>query len=166
MSRDLTVTMSYPAPVDRVLAMLTDPDYVHRKASALQGSEIVTEVTTDADGNTKVVCGRSIPADVPAAAKPFVGDHINVTETHVWAPAAGAAGRDGKVDVAFAGAPVSVKGTIKAAGTGDGTTVTYAVTVSAGVPFIGAKLEELVADQLEDAISYEESLGRDWLANA
>lgn len=158
--------MSYPASIERVLAMFTDPAYVTRKASALQGTEIVAEVTPTDDGGTKVVCGRSIPADVPPAAKPFVGERITVTETHTWAPAAGAGERDGKVDVAFSGAPVSVKGTITAVGSGESTTVTYDVTVSAGVPFLGPKLEELVADQLETAISYEESLGHEWLAGA
>jgi hypothetical protein len=36
--------------------------------------------------------------------------------------------------------------------------------VSASVPFFGPKLEEIVGDQLENAVSYEQKMGRAWLS--
>jgi len=155
--------MSYPAGIDRVFAMFLDPSYVAAKAAALEGTEIVAEVSVTDDGGDRVVCGRSIPADVPPAAKPFVGERITVTETHDWAPSDNAGERHGKVKVGFSGAPVSVIGTIRLVGDATSASATLDLTVTASVPFFGSKLEEIVGDQLENAVEFEETMGRDWL---
>ena len=163
-TRELSATMTYQAPVEQVRAMFVDPEYVAAKAAALEGTDVVATVTPGPDGGTVVVCGRSIPADVPAAAKPFVGERITVTETHEWAPPASASEQHGVVKVSFAGAPVSVVGTIRLVGDQSSATATLDLTVTASVPFFGPKLEEIVGDQLENAVSYEEKMGREWLA--
>jgi hypothetical protein len=163
-TRELTAVMTYQASFDRVRAMFIDPEYVAAKAASLDGTEIVAEVSPTPEGGNIVVCGRSIPADVPPAAKPFVGERITVTETHTWSRPVSPTEQHGSVKVGFSGAPVSVTGTIRLIGDASSATATLDLTVSASVPFFGPKLEEIVGDQLENAVSYEQKIGRAWLS--
>ena len=162
-SRDFSAQMTYPVPAEAVLKMYFDPAYVQAKAESLHGTDVVAEVSPLPGGGHRVLCSRSIPADVPAAAKPFVGERITVAEVHDWAPAT-PTGATGTVTVSMAGTPVSVSGTIALVDTDSGSVATLDLTVTAPVPFFGNKLEEIVADQLGAAIEYEETMGRNWLA--
>jgi hypothetical protein len=138
--------------------MLCDPDYVRSVAAATGGSDIEVSVTAGDDGGATIVSARSLPAEVPSYARGFVGDRIALTETRVLGPAGPDGSRDGSVVVSFGSAPATVEGTLRLAAEGSGSVIEVAMNVVASVPFIGGKIERMIADQIGAALTKEEQV--------
>ena len=159
MATSLTARLDIPADPATAYRLLTDPDYVHEVAAATGGHDIDVSVTPTADGGSTVVSRRSLPADVPSYAKALVGDSITLSETRSIGPAAADGSREGRIVIDFGSAPASVEGTMRlAAAAGGGTGVDVELSIKASVPFVGGKIESLVADQVRAALSREQTV--------
>ena len=55
-------------------------------------------------------------------------------------------------------------GTIDLAESGGATTETVVMDIRVGIPFVGGKIEALVADMLRAALEIENEAGRDYLS--
>lgn len=147
-----------------VMAMLKDPDYVRLKSDRTGSLTSDVDVTDTDDGGVVLRCRRVLPANVPTAAKKFVGDTITVTETQEWTPQAsdGSASAAGTVEF---DAPLSFTATVTlAASGGGGTLVCTRGSFKAGVPFIGGSIESSAADLTTKYLNVEEEVGNEWLA--
>jgi len=107
---------------------------------------------------------RSLPADVPSYARALVGDSVRLTETRVIGPAAADGSREGTVSVSFAGAPVTMEGTLTLHGDEGASAVDVAMSIKASVPFVGGKIEKFCAEQIERALAKEEEVAATRLA--
>ena len=149
----LTRALSYDASVDDVRAMVLEPAYWDKVATATGARSSSTTV----DGNTVTTDELQEVAGVPSFAKKIVGDSTQAIKTMAW---------DGDT-AAFAvdtpGKPTSIKGTVSLAATGEGTTMTYALDVKASVPLISGKLEKLVAELTDAGFDKEFAVGQAWL---
>lgn len=154
---------SFPADLSAVLAMLHDPDYVRHKAEQTGGSDVQVEITTAADGRVVLECTRRLPADVPSYARSFVGDAIVVTERQVWTVAESPDQAVAEVTVDF-NAPVSYAGRIALLATPTGTVARNSGSFRASVPFVGGKVERLVAEQTQRYLAKETQVAAEWLA--
>ncbi len=153
----------FPAPATQVLAMLHDVDYVRARCDETGSLKTSAEVTGSAADGCTVTSTRILPADVPAAAKSFVGDTIKVTETQTWKPA----GADGSCSAALSvdfGGPMSFTGAIELSPDGESTTVRTSGEFKASIPFIGGKMEKVAAEQTERYLRTEQSVGTAWLS--
>lgn len=158
-----------------VLAMLRDPDYVRHKAEQTGGRDVVVEVTTldatglDATGldatGFVIVCTRTLPAEVPSYARSFVGDTITITERQEWRAAGADALPAAAASVDFH-APVAYSGRIDLAVDGSGTIARNTGSFRASVPFVGGKVERLVAEQTQRYLAKETQVAAAWLARA
>jgi hypothetical protein len=139
-------------------SLVTDESYVSDVATATGGTDVTVSVTHTPDGGAAVVSSRTLPADVPSYAKAMIGETIALTETREFGPAAADGSRTGTITVAFAGAPVTITGTLGLSAGGRGTLVAVGMTIKASVPFVGGKIEQLCADQIEAALRTEEKI--------
>ena len=163
MPTELSYDQTFAADPATVLAMLQDAAYVQEKGERT-GSRDITVVVSDApDGGTVMTCTRSMPAEVPSYAAPFVGDTITITEVHTWGPAAADGSASADVTVEF-NSPISYRGTIALSGGPDGTVVSNSGSFKANVPFVGGKVERVAADQTERYLTKEVTVGSEWLA--
>jgi carbon monoxide dehydrogenase subunit G len=154
----LTARLDIPADPAAAYGMLTDPEYVRDVAAATGGTDIEVSATPSDDGGATVVSRRSVPADVPSYARSLVGDSIRVDETRVLGPAADDGSREGTISIDFGGAPASVAGTLRLAASGAGTGLDVELTIKASVPFVGGKIEKLVAEQIHAALDREQTV--------
>jgi hypothetical protein len=115
-------------------------------------------VTPSDHGGATVVSRRSLPAEVPSYAKALVGDTITLAETRVLGPAAADGSREGTISIDFGGAPASVAGTLRLAASGAGTGIDVVLSIKASVPFVGGKIEKLVAEQIQAALDREQAV--------
>lgn len=165
MARKVTSRMTYEADVEAVHAMYIDPDYVQAKNEKTGGRNVTVEVTPDGDG-TKIVAHRELPADIPAFAKKFVGETVQVTETDYWGPPNADGSRDGTIKLDFGSSPVAAHGTLRLEAGAEGCACEAALEIKSSVPLVGGKIEGVTADQIERAVGAEEKLGREWLAKS
>lgn len=158
MATSLSARLDLPADPEHAFALLSDPAYVEEVATGTGGQDVEVSVEPTDDGGATIVSARSLPAEVPSYAKPLVGEHVRLTETRTFGPAAADGSRDGTLAVSFGSAPVSITGTLRLQAGGLGTEVLVELSVKASVPFVGGKIEKFCADQIERALGKEEQI--------
>ena len=156
-------SIEYAATPDEVFAVLSDVKFQEAKCAATAAIKHSADVKTVGD-HTVITTERILPSDgLPDFAKSMVGDTLKVTETQDWGPASGNGGRRGTVDMAVAGAPIALKGTLMLAPGAGGAVETLEAELRAKVPLIGGKIEKAAAPPIEEAIDIEATTAKSWL---
>ena len=163
MATTLTFEQKFPGDPMTVMTMLRDPAYVLQKGERTGSHDITVDVAEAADGGVVITCTRSMPAEVPSYAAPFVGDTITITEMQTWsAPAADGsaqADRHRRVQLAH-----RVLGHHHPVPGGAGSVALNEGSFKASVPFVGGKVERVAAEQTEKYLAKEATVGAEWLA--
>lgn len=160
---NLSYEQEFPADPATVMAMLRDPAYVQEKGERTGSHDITVEVADTADGGVVIACTRSMPAEVPSYAAPFVGDTITITETQAWSAPAADGSASAEVTVTF-NSPLAYAGTITLSAGGAGAVALNEGSFKASVPFVGGKVERVAADMTAKYLKKETSVGAEWLA--
>ena len=146
-----------------VMAMLRHPDYVREKGERTGSTEVTVDVAEAPDGGVVITSTRTMPAEVPSYAAPFVGDSITITETQTWtAPAQDGSAR-AAVTVEF-DSPLAYRGTISLSPVADGVAMSNEGEFKASVPFVGGKVERVAAEMTEKYLAKEATVGAEWLS--
>lgn len=161
MAKKFTHTQSFGSDPVSVFTMLRNPEYVQAKCAATGSLETTVDVSESADGSVTITSTRVLPADVPAAAKKFVGETISATETQEWSPAAVDGSRTATVGVDFSG-PLSFSGRLALRPFGDGSEVVTEGSFKASVPFVGGTIESVAAEQTARYLGAEERVAAEW----
>ncbi len=159
MSHRLEMRHSYPAPPERMRAVLTDPEFLRDKLREVggPGAELVSR--TEDSGQVTVVQRQAVPESMlPAMVRSFVPGDLSITRTEVWSgPTAGT------IDVEVGGAPGSASGTIAVTPDGDGALVTICIEASVPVPLVGATIEKAMTENIGKLGEVEHAFTREWL---
>jgi hypothetical protein len=158
-------THTYAAPPDAVLSMMTDPDVLTAKYTALGHRDVrITEHVVD-EGAVTVSSRRSVPMEVPGFAKRFLSPMNTVEQHDHWAAPAADGSRTGSWQVIAKGVPVAVAGTLRIApGPKGTTTVRIEGEVTSSVPIVGGKLAGFVAGDVERTLAAEEAFNDEYVA--
>lgn len=159
MTTRLTHDLTYDAPLAEVAAMLADPAF--REEVCVRTGVVRHDVSVQGAGAGMHVSIDQVRAatGIPSVAKKFVGDEINYIQVEEWD-----ADDRARVTVTIPGKPGDVAGTFLLAQAGGRTTETVEMDVKVGIPFVGGKIESLVADMLRAALDVENKVGRAYLA--
>jgi hypothetical protein len=157
-------TLEYAAAPDAVFSVLSDPAFQEAKCAATAAIRYTANVESSGD-RTVITTERVLPSDgLPDFARNMVGDTLKVTETQNWGPAGADGGRTGTVEMAVAGVPIALTGTLALAAGGEGTVEQLDSELKARVPLIGGKIEKAAAPPIEEAIVIEHQTAQEWLA--
>ena len=105
-------SIEYAATPEEVFAVLSDVKFQEAKCAATAAIKHSADVKTVGD-HTVITTYRILPSDgLPDFAKSMVGETLKVTETQDWGPASADGSRRGTVEMAVAGAPIALKGTL------------------------------------------------------
>lgn len=163
MATPFTHEQAYDRDPATVMAMLQDVDFIRAKCERTGSLETTATVTPTDDGGCTIVSTRVLPAEVPAAAKAFVGETLTITETQVWTAPGPDGSRSAQVSVDF-GAPMAFSSTMTLEPSGTGTRVHTQGSFKASVPFVGGKIESSAAEQTARYLDKEQLVGNEWLA--
>ncbi|MEY8041485.1 DUF2505 domain-containing protein [Saccharopolyspora cebuensis] len=149
---------------------LIDVDYLTDRLRTLGGAhaELVEHVSTP-DGGVRYQIRHGVRSDaLPQLARSVVGGDLVIDRSESWRR------QDdehytGEVAAEIAGAPCTIAGSMWLRDLDEpvGTEVSEFVvsgTVRVGVPLVGGKLEDLVADQVQKLLAAEEQFTGEWLA--
>lgn len=149
---------TYPAAPERVFAVMTDPEVLHRKYEALGHRDVEVVDHVVAAGEVTVRTHRSVPMSVPGFAKRFLAPMNDVEQRDHWNAPGPDGARTGTWEVTARGVPVSVGGTLRLAPDGRGATVVEIDgEVRSSVPLVGGKLADLVGGDVTRTIEGEEA---------
>jgi hypothetical protein len=159
MASRMTQDLAYEAPLTDVGEMLMDPAFREQVCDA-QGALRRSVSVSPAGGGMKVVVDMVLPATgIPGFAKKVVGDEINLVQVEQWSDIETA-----DIEISIPGKPGQMTGTIRIHEAGGTTTKTVDMEVRVSIPLVGGKLESLVADLLRKALTVENRVGREYLA--
>lgn len=150
--------LSYEAAPDDVFAMLADPAFRERVGAEQGVASIDVRLTRDGPGFSLVIDTLQDTAGLPAIARKIAGDTTQAIVREEWADATG-----GTVEITAPGKPTKAVGTVGLSPSATGTTYVLELDVTVKVPIIGAKLEKVMADNIEQGLSTEHSVGTAWL---
>jgi carbon monoxide dehydrogenase subunit G len=138
---------SFEKPAATVLKMFSDRAYFEKKYAALGYTDIeVLEHKADARKfRIKVRYTAPNSAPVPDFAKKFLGATNVVTQTDAW----DLERKTGRLEAEIKGVPVKVAADMKLADEGAGATNSLKWNLDCGIPFVGGKLEQLVAADIQ-----------------
>lgn len=158
----LDFEQTYNADPEAVMAMLKDPEFIRLKCDRTGSRRTTVDVQESADGGCILVSVRVLPAKVPAAAAPFVGETVTVTETQTWAAPAADGSATATVAVDF-GAPLTFSSAMTLAASSTGTLVQTTGQFKSSIPFVGGKIEGAAKEQTEAYLEVEQRVGNEWL---
>jgi len=156
-------TMHFDVAPDVVFAAQSDAGYVVWKHEHMAAFDVSADVREDGEHVT-ITSSRKLPAEIPSAARTFVGDAITIDETHTWSHPDLDGTRHGRVTASFGGAPMAVDGTLTLRADGAGSALDVVIHSRSSVPLIGGKLEQVVGDQFMRALRKEQQIAPEWFA--
>jgi len=138
---------TFDQPAATVLKMFSDRAYFERKYRELGYRDIeVLEHKADAKKfRIKVRYTAPNSAPVPDFAKKFLGATNVVTQTDAW----DLDRKTGRLEAEIRGVPVKVAADMKLADEGGGAANSLKWSLDCGIPFVGGKLEQLVAADIQ-----------------
>lgn len=159
MTRTVTHRLTYDATVDRVAAMLRDPDFRREVCDAIGMTRVKVTVQEDGDNAEIVLDQWQHTIGLPSFARRIVGDETNVIQSESWTGAG-----HGDIVVTIPSKPGDMTGTAVLTEDAGVTTETVSMTIKVGVPLVGGKIENLLGDMLLAALETENRLGRAYLS--
>jgi hypothetical protein len=160
-------THTYAAPADVVFAMMTTPDVLTEKYTALGHSGITVLDHSTTGATVAVRSRRMVPMEVPGFAKRFLSPTNSVEQHDRWNAPAKDGSRTGTWEVDARGVPVSAGGTQRLTPGKDGTTVVEIIgEVKSSVPLLGGKLASFVGADVQRTLQAEEAFNDGYLARA
>ena len=162
---DLQLSTSYDAPPEEVFAIITDTTFQEQVCQRL--SALSYDVAVDSDDDVVLrVRWETPPADISGVARRFVGERLVLAQTKVWHPATRDGSREADVEGEVAGARVRLTGHTWISPTGGATTQTFDLHVTASVPVVGHRLEQVVMDAVRARLETKFELAWSWIAGA
>jgi len=158
----LKETFGYPAGVEDVFALISDDAFRTKSAEASHGRDVSTTVERDGD-DTVVTIVRTQPASLPDFVKKFVGDAVKVKQVERWHAPSSDGTRTAAVSMKVSGQPAGFKGEATLSPDGTGAEFVIAGEVKVDVPFIGKKIEPVIAKAVEASVRYDVKAGVDRL---
>lgn len=158
MTKRLTHQLTYDAPLAEVSRMLADPAFREQVCAAQKVVRCAAEVTGGSPRVVRLSYAHST-VHAPSFAKKLVGDAIDIVQTETWV-------RDdhATLDIELPGKPAEAKGNIRLEESDGRTVQTVDLSVRVGVPLVGGKIEQAVADLLAKAWKHEQKVGTDYLS--
>lgn len=152
-----------PLDVTAAGRLLSDADLVAHRASATGARVDDALVTGSADSSFTVTVRRSVPSDqIPAQARAFVGDRLEIRQVEAWEPEADGR-RTGTVVLEITGTPVRLTGTLVLEPAPGGSVLHYDGELKASVPLFGAAIEKSASEQIVRTITLEEEATVAWI---
>ncbi len=153
-----TETFKYPAGVEDVFALISDDAFRTKSAEEAKGRDVSATVEKDGD-ETVVTLVRTQQATFPDFIQKFVGDSVKIKQVERWQAPAADGSRSGTITVKVSGQPAGFKGKASLKPAGKGTDFTVDGDVKVDVPFVGKKVEPLVAKAIAAALRYDVTAG-------
>lgn len=152
-------TSEYAASPEAVFNLIANADF--RQASAESSGATDVKVTVDKDGDgATITIVRTQPADVPDFVKKLSGDTVTVKQVEQWGGADAKGGRKAKVRMTIVGQPAGLEGTASITANTRGTAFELVGDVKVNVPFIGKKIEPVIAKAIVGSVKHDVKEGQ------
>lgn len=146
--------IGFSGSIEVVRTVLLDPDFREEVAREAGAVEVNVSIDERPDGTVLASVATAQPTDAfPAMARKVLGARLQIRQQEEWV----ALDRAGLV-VELPGQPGRVTGTLALRADGLRTTQVVDAEIKVSIPFIGAKVEQLIASSLGYVLSLQEQV--------
>jgi len=162
---DVKRSHTYAAPIEAVIAMLSDPEATTAKYDSMGHRDIEIVDCTAGDGTLRIESSRVVDVDLPGFAKKFIKPTNTMRQTDDWLET-----DDGTWTGTFAvdvdGAPIELSGTMRLVPDDDSCTHDVTITMNVKVPLVGGKIADWAGkNDVRQTLESEFAFGDSWLAD-
>jgi hypothetical protein len=162
---DVKRSHTYAAPIEAVIAMLSDPEATTAKYDSMGHRDIEIVDCTAGDGTLRIESSRVVDVDLPGFAKKFIKPTNTMHQTDDWLET-----DDGTWTGTFAvdvdGAPIELSGTMRLVPDDDSCTHDVTITMNVKVPLVGGKIADWAGkNDVRQTLESEFAFGDSWLAD-
>jgi len=157
---------SLPAGAGAVYSVLVDPVFLADRLDAIGGADAALVDHGESPDGVAFRLRQGLPAArLPSAVRSLLNGDLVVTRDETWR-AEPAGGYRGTVRATIPGVPGEITGGMRLVDAGDcGSELVISAQVRVGIPFVGGKLEGLIAEQVGKLLAGEAEFTEKWLAN-
>jgi hypothetical protein len=160
MARRIEHHTTSPHSAEKVFGAMVDETYLRDRLAEIGGPNAALVSYDSTDERTSYQLKQGVPAEhVPSAVKAALGGDLVIQRTETWAAGAGT------VEVTINNVPGRLDGSFTVLDNGSGSKVTLSGEVKVGIPFLGGKIEKLIAEQVAVLLDKESEFTSQWLAN-
>ena len=154
----VTTTAHYDLPPADVLAIVADEEFQEEKCRRTYAREFEASVT-EVGTRTLITTQRAMPTEnLPDIAKGFVGHRFTIHETQSWTGPDAEGRYVAEIKLHVHGAPLTGSGRRTLAPSSGGTRDDIDVRISASIPLIGRRIEQMSAPMVSAAAEIETEL--------
>ncbi|MGQ0777425.1 MAG: DUF2505 domain-containing protein [Pseudonocardiales bacterium] len=152
---------AYPEPPERMLEVLTDPDYLRDKLHAVGGPNAELISWEDDERGITVVLRQAVPASaLPSVVRSFLPGDLTIHRTETWTNSGG------RVRAAVDGAPGTITGIMSLEPDPAGSVLALRLEAKVGLPFIGGKVENAITGGVSRLMAAEYDFTMQWLRDS
>jgi Protein of unknown function (DUF2505) len=154
------------ASPDRAFALMVNADFRREVCAATHALRCEVAIEERDDGSATVTVRRTQQADVPGFVKGFVGETIDVVQTERWSRPNAAGERTADLLIQIQGQPAQLTGTTTTTAAADGTRAMIRGDVKVSIPFLGKRVEPMIAEAILAASAKEQQIVDKWLGES
>jgi hypothetical protein len=152
-------------PADAVHAVMTDAEFLRARLAQMGGpGAALVEHTADEAGVRFTIRHGLAGEDLPAMVRGMLPDPLIIERTENW-QRVDAGGYGGETSVTIRSTPASAAGAMRLRDVAEGgSEFLVRATVTVNVPLFGARVEAIVAEQVQNLLAAEAKFTEGWLA--
>jgi hypothetical protein len=160
MARRIEHHTTSPHSAEKVFGAMVDETYLRDRLAAIGGTNAALMSFDSTGERTSYQLKQGVPAEhVPSAVKAVLGGDLVIQRTETWAAGVGT------VEVAVSNVPGRLEGSFTLLDNGSGSKLTLSGEIKVSIPFVGGKIEKLIAEQVAVLLDKESEFTSQWLAN-
>jgi Protein of unknown function (DUF2505) len=171
MARRIEHRTGFSQPADRVYLALIDERCLRERLSAIGGRRCELLSYTVGSDTATAVMRQSIDAEhLPGIVRRVTPDGVVIKRTETWRTGRRGDRRSnhpsdyrGAVEASVSGMPGSLRGTTVLSDTADGSELVLDGELTVGIPLIGGRIEDMIAEQLGRLLQAEARFTDRWL---
>ncbi len=144
-----SLTHEYPFSPRTLAGLLSDADYLKTRSENAGDENVNVDVQHGPEG-VRIVTVRDRKSMIPEFARRLIGNRNRIIDETTWNE--DGAGYRAQYTIRIEGAPVSVEGSTRLLPSGEGCLYETSFSVTARVPLLAKKVENAVADQIEQTL--------------
>lgn len=154
---DISTDLDFAADPAAVHAMMLDRGYQEQVCVDSESRRWEVEITPPRTWTSRTL-------EAPDSAARFTGPELTILEETTWGDAAPDGSREASLVLTVERQPVALRGTLRLAPGGRGTTVRLTGELKVNVPLLGRKLEQAAAPAVLAGFRTQQQAGDRWLA--
>ncbi len=148
---------------EQAFALIVDLEFRKEVCRATHAQRFDVDIDNRGDGTATITVRRTIPSEVPGFVKHYVGETVDIVQREQWSAANPQGERTAEMTLQVIGQPATMIATASTRAAANGSLTSIRGNLKVSIPFVGKKLEPVIAEAILGAVAAEQRIVDKWL---